>query len=259
MGLLSSVTKRGAKLAVPRIGRIAPDQTESFLDKVLARAIAGGGPFDSAVEVADAALADAGGDVDKAVGKLIDSHTRLAGAQGFLTNVGGLVTLAVTIPANVAGIVMVQLRLHAAIAHLHGLDLDDDGVRAALLVTLLGTKATRKLVKDGDLPGDARWLVDNGRGTLPPVEPVERVEPVEPAQPGAGLETAEDRKAPAGSLTRQVTAEVAATLVGMMGGKQLATTVGKRVPLFGGIVGGFADARATRRTGREAAAALPRR
>lgn len=225
MGVISYVAKRGGRIAAPRVGRIAPGSTEGFLQKVLDRAIAGTGPFDSAVTVATEALQEAGGDVDRAVGDLISSHTRLAGAQGFVTNIGGLVTMAVSIPANVTGLVMVQLRLHAAIAHLHGLDLAAPGVRAALLVTLLGHDATEKLVRSKDLPGNARWLASGGQ---------------------AGPDT-----------SQRVAAEVAAALVGALGGKQLATMVGKRVPVFGGLVGAATDARATKRLGRDAARDLP--
>lgn len=232
VGVFRSAGKYGGKMAATRVGRIAPGQTERFLTRVLDRAIVGAGPFDSARDVAAEVLEDEGGDVDRAVKHLIDSQARLAGAQGFLTNIGGLVTAAVTIPANVAGLIMVQLRLHAAIAHLYGLDLDDEGVRSALLVTLLGTKQTDKLVRDGDLPGNARWLANGG---------------------------AAGQKADGGSsVAERVTAEVAATLVAMLGGKQLAGTVGKRIPLLGGVIGGVTDARATRRTGQDAARDLPR-
>jgi uncharacterized protein (DUF697 family) len=236
VGVFRSAGKYGGRFAATRVGRIAPGQTERFLTRVLDRAINGAGPFDSARDVAAEVLEDEGGDVDRAVKHLIDSQTRLAGAQGFLTNIGGLVTAAVTIPANVAGLIMVQLRLHAAIAHLYGLDLDDEGVRSALLVTLLGSKQTDKLVRNGDLPGNVRWLAEGGAN----------------AQQGA-------RKAGDGpSVAERVTAEVASTLVAMLGGKQLAGTVGKRIPLLGGVIGGVTDARSTRRTGQDAARDLPR-
>lgn len=221
MGVFKFLAKKGGGFAAPRIGRIAPGFTEGFLRKVLARAIAGTGPFDPAAQVAEEALAEADGDVERAVESLIRSHVRLAGAQGFLTNVGGLVTVAVTIPANVTGLVMVQLRLHAAIALLHDLDLDDEGVRAGVLVTLLGHDETEKLVRKGKLPGNARWLAGGGE-----------------IGPEAG---------------QRVAAQVAATLVAALGGKQLATTLGKRVPVLGGVVGAATDARATKRLGRDAA------
>lgn len=220
MGLLTSLAKRGGKAAAPRVGKIAPGATDGFLQKVLDRAVRGTGPFDPARKVADDALAGADGDVEAAVDALVASHSKLAATQGFVTNVGGLITLPVSIPANVAGLTLVQLRLHAALAHLHGHDLDDPGVRAAVLVTLLGHGETKKLVRSGDLPGNARWLAAGG---------------------SQAPDTAE-----------KVAAEVAATLVGLLGGKQMATFVGKRVPLFGGVVGAATDARATYKLGQDA-------
>ena len=54
------------------------------------------------------------GDVDKAVHEVIEDHVRYAGAQGFATNIGGLVTAALTIPANIAGLALIQCRLVAS-------------------------------------------------------------------------------------------------------------------------------------------------
>lgn len=221
MGIFSSLTKRGGAMAAPRIGTIAPGFTEGFLQKVLDRAIAGTGPFHGAQSVADKALEDGGGNVDRAINGLVRSHVRLSGAQGFLTNIGGLVTMVVSVPANVTGLVMVQLRLHAAIATLHGHDLADPGVRAAVLVTLLGHDETEKLVRKKELPGNAQWLAgggDSGQDTI-----------------------------------RRVAAQVAARLIGSLGGKRLASLAGKRIPVLGGLVGAATDARATKRLGRDAA------
>jgi hypothetical protein len=220
MGFLSSLARRGGKMAAPRVGKIAPGFTDGFLKKVLDRAIRGTGPFDPARQLADEALEEHHGDKAAAGRALVRFHERLAATQGFVTNIGGLVTMAVTVPANVTGLVLVQLRLHAAIAHLHGNDLDDPGVRAAILVSLLGHDETEKLVKKGDLPGNVSWLARGGAGK--------------------------------GDVSQQVAAEVASALVGQLGGKQMASMVGKRIPLFGGVVGAATDARATHKLGEDA-------
>jgi hypothetical protein len=226
MGLVSSLSRRGGKALAPRIGKFAPGVTTSFLDQVLDRAIKGAGPLDGAAKVADTTLREHGGDVAGAAEALVRSHARLAATQGFLTNIGGLVTLAVSIPANVTGLTLVQLRLHAAIAHLNGLDLATAPVRSAVLVSLLGHDETASLVKKKKLPGNAAWLAANG------------TESAETAQ--------------------RVAAQVAATLVAQLGGKQLASTVGKRIPLFGGVVGAGTDARSTWKLGHDAVRDLTR-
>jgi uncharacterized protein (DUF697 family) len=51
-------------------------------------------------------------------------------------------------------------------------------------------------------------------------------------------------------LQRIVANEVAAELIGKVAGKRLATTVGRRVPVVGGMVGAGTDAFSTWRVGR---------
>ena len=86
---------------------------------------------------------------------MIENHVRYAGAQGFVTNLGGLVTAAVTIPANITGLALIQCRMIAGIAHLRGYDLDDPRVRNAILACMLGEDAVNALVKKRKLPGAA--------------------------------------------------------------------------------------------------------
>ena len=42
-------------------------------------------------------------------------------------------TVAITIPANITGLALIQCRMIAGIAHLRGYDLDDPRVRNAIL------------------------------------------------------------------------------------------------------------------------------
>ena len=48
-----------------------------------------------------------------------------------MTNIGGVATLPVAIPANITGVAIVQIRMVAAIAHLRGYDLNDNRVRTS--------------------------------------------------------------------------------------------------------------------------------
>ena len=105
--------------------RIAPSVASQYVRGVLDKAIDGIGPLRSAAASADSKLVDSGGDVELAITKLVRLHTTLAGAQGFVTNLGGVASLAVALPANVVGVTLVQCHLIAGIAHLRGYDLDD--------------------------------------------------------------------------------------------------------------------------------------
>lgn len=216
----------GSQVA-PRIGQLAPGLTTSFVREALQRAIAGVGPLPGAAAAADAHLRARGGDEVRAVHDVIESHVRLAGGQGFVTNLGGLVTAPVTMPANIAGLAVVQCRMVAGIAHLRGHDLSDAHVRAAVTLTLLGEDKVTEMVAAKQVTGTPYELA-----TSPSKDP--RTE-------------------------QRIAAEVAGVLVARMAGKQVVSSVGRRVPLVGGVVGAGADGFTTWKVGRYADAEfLPR-
>ena len=216
MSLSGNVGKRLA----PKITGAAPGLTTSFVREALNRAVDGVGPLPGAAAAADKQLAEQHGNVERAIHEVIENHVRYAGAQGFLTNVGGLVTAAVTIPANLTGLTMVQCRMIAGIAHLRGHDLKDPRVRNAILATLLGEESVARLVKKRTLPA-----------------------------PPMALATAPAHDA---GLDKIISAEVGADLVARVAGKRLAVTIGRRVPVVGGLVGMGADGFATWKIGRYA-------
>jgi hypothetical protein len=203
------VTQRVGKQLAPKIGKVAPGLTSSFVREALNRAINGVGPLPPAAEAADKQLAEQKGDVNRAVQEVIDNHVRYAGAQGFVTNLGGLVTAAFTIPTNISGLALIQCRMIAGIAHLRGYDLDDPRVRNAILVSILGEDSVNSLVKRKKLPA-----------------------------PPMALATAPLHDA---RLDALISAEVAADLITKVAGKRLVTTLGRRVPVVGGLVGAGAD------------------
>lgn len=206
----------GRQLA-PRVAELAPGLTTSFVREALHRAIVGFGPFSGTAKAADKALEHHDGDAEKAVRELIDDHIRLAGAQGLVTNIGGLVTMTVTVPTNITGLCVLQCRMVAGIAHLRGYDLDDPRTRNAILVCLLGHEKVDQLV---------------GRKRL--------------AGPPMALATAPVHDT---SIDAVVAAEVAADLIARVTGRRLAVTVGRRIPLMGGVVGMGADGWSTYKVG----------
>jgi EcsC protein family len=203
-----------------RLTELAPGVTAAFVREALHRAIHGIGPLPPASAAAGKQLREQGGDVDRAIHEVIENHVRYAGAQGFLTNLGGLATIAFTVPTNISGLALVECRMIAGIAHLRGYDLDDPRVRNAVLVCLLGEEQVRRLVSERKLPAPPMALA-----TAPAHDP---------------------------SLDRVISAEVAADLVAKVAGKKLAGTVARRIPLVGGFVGMGTDGYATWRIGRYA-------
>jgi hypothetical protein len=207
MGKASATGRLVARHVGPRVPHLAPDLTHSFVREALHRAIHGIGPLPPAAQAAE--KSDVRG--------IIDDHVRYAGAQGLLTGLGGVITAAVTIPANVAGLALIQSRMVAAIAHRRGYDLDDPRVRNAILTCMLGRELVDQKIKQRLLPGPPMAIA-----TAPVHDP---------------------------DLDRLLAAEVASDLVTRVGGKRLAITIARRTPIVGGAFGMTADGWATWRIG----------
>lgn len=82
-----------------------------------------------------------------AANSMIRWQNTKAATSGFLTGLGGIVTLPVAIPANVASVMYVQLRMITAIAYLGGYDPKDDRVKALVYACLAGN-AAKDILKD---------------------------------------------------------------------------------------------------------------
>ncbi|MFW5471069.1 EcsC family protein [Knoellia sp. CPCC 206435] len=127
------------------LGSSATKMVENLLDS----GIDGKGPFDPAASVAASALKKNGGNVEAAVDDVVKSHLKLAAAGGFVTSLGGFITLPVALPANVLGFYLLATRMTAAVAHLRGHDLTQPQIRTAVLLTLVGADADDLLAKAG--------------------------------------------------------------------------------------------------------------
>ncbi|MFV0452576.1 MAG: EcsC family protein [Propioniciclava sp.] len=156
--------------------------------------------------------------VEDAIDGLVVNHIGLAMAQGFVTNLGGLATVAVALPANMAGVAVLQIRMVAAIAHLRGYDIEAARVRTALAMCLLGEEGSTRLVRTGILPG------------LPVVVATAPVH-------DRNLDTV---------ISERLFGELAARL----GGRHAGVMLARRIPLLGGGVGGALDAAHTHGIGR---------
>ena len=216
MGIVGSL----GKALAPQVQKIAPDRSANFVHEALRRAVDGVGPLPGAAAAADKQLEEQGGDVDLAIHEVIENHVRYAGAQGFATNVGGLVTAALTIPANITGLALLQCRMVAGIAHLRGYDLTDPRVLNAILGCMLGEDSIVSLVKKKKIPAPPMAIA-----TAPAHDP---------------------------HLDKVMAAEVTSELLTKVAGKQVATTVGRRVPVVGGLIGAGADGYTTWQIGRYA-------
>jgi hypothetical protein len=123
-------------------GHRAADAAVTYL---LRAGIDGGGRLASADAAAVRALRGHA-DAEDAIDRIVTTHTGLAAAGGFVTGIGGFVTLPVALPANVLGFYVIATRMVAAIAAVRGHDVKDDAVRTSVLLALTGNDAS-KVVK----------------------------------------------------------------------------------------------------------------
>ena len=206
---------------------VTPQIAGGALRRVLELAIDGYGRLPGAKAVAAKHLQRHSGSVDNAIDSIIEAHVRLASAQGFVTNLGGIAALAIAVPANLAGVAVLQVRMVAAIAHLRGYDVNDNRVRTALVMCLLGGEQIAKRIVEGQLPTSPMTVA-----TAPVFDP---------------------------DLDRVVAEEVTSGLASRVGGRNMALVVTKRVPLLGGGIGAVMDGYATHQIGKYAKSELLRR
>ncbi|MHB1011175.1 MAG: EcsC family protein [Propionibacteriaceae bacterium] len=206
-------------------GRVGPTAGSALL-RLVDLAIDGVSTLPGAKTSAAKALQKRG-DADAAVDWLITSHVAMASAQGFATNVGGVVTTILTTPANITGVVIIQMRLVACIAHLRGYDIDDRRVRTAMLMCLLGDEELRRQIESGRLPTSPMAVA---------------TAPVSDA-----------------ALDLKVAERIVADVLTNIGGKRLSSLVGRKIPLIGGGVGAIYDGYGTHLIGQCAKAQLPKR
>ena len=206
--------------APEQVGSAAPQFTANAVRRALDAAIGGIGPVPGAAQVAERIHNDQHGDEIATIKELIDVHVRMAAAQGLLTNLGGLVTATLAIPANITGLAFLQIRLIASIMHLRGYDLYDARVQTAVLSALLGESKILELLRAARVPTTPMAIA-----TAPVGDP---------------------------QLSLVMANEVAAELVTRVAGKRLATTIARRTPLVGGFFGASTDAYWTWQAGRYA-------
>src|SRR5262245_22793215 len=199
---VAGVAKFLASSLAPAPQRLAPHAAAGVLRQVLDVAIDGYKGFPGAEAIARRFADKYPDDPRKAVDAIVDLHVRLAGLQGAVTSVGGLITLPIALPANVTGLAVVQARMVASIAALRGYDLSDPRVRTAVITCMLGDQGVADRLKRASLPTSPLAMA-----TAPVFDP---------------------------ELDRRVSSEVATELVARVSGKRMALSVTRRVPLLGG-------------------------
>ncbi|SFG73879.1 EcsC family protein [Sporolactobacillus nakayamae] len=159
------------------------------------------------------------GSVDKAINKLIHWQNTKSATAGFLTGLGGLITLPVAIPADVASVTYVQIRMVAAIAIMRNYDIKDDQVKTFVFLALTGNSVSDVLKNVG-----IKTATQLGKQAIKKV-PIEIIKAINKA--------------------------VGFRLITKFGEKGI-VNLGKAVPLLGGVIGGTMDGVSTNIIGKTA-------
>ncbi|RCK78255.1 MAG: hypothetical protein OZSIB_1632 [Candidatus Ozemobacter sibiricus] len=126
---------------------------ESMISKALAWAYEsalapGGRGIESAYDLAREYGAGEGSLASK-VDAFIRWQKAKAGMAGFVAGLGGLLTLPVAVPANIASVLFIQVRMIAAIAIMCGHDPREDRVKTLIFACLCGSEAKEILKHAG--------------------------------------------------------------------------------------------------------------
>ena len=157
--------------------------------------------------------------VDEAIDTFINWQCAKCATSGFITGLGGLLTLPVAIPANISSVIIVQIRMIATIAKMRGYNLKDDQVKTLVFVALTGQAATDILKQAGITIG---------------------------SKVGINL----IKKMPM-KVIYQINKKVGFRLVTKFGQKGI-INLGKLVPIVGGVIGGTVDTVGTLTVGKTA-------
>ncbi|MFV0329266.1 MAG: EcsC family protein [Dysgonomonas sp.] len=176
------------------------------LDWAYSKAINGFTGVDSAYDLGNSYLQQ-NGTLEQQVDSLIKWQVAKAATSGFVTGLGGVMTMPLTVPANIASVIYVQIRMIAAIAYMGGYDIRDDRVKSLVYICMVGNGA-KELLKDMSVKAGEKLLTKT----------IEKV-------------------------SIKLTSKI---------GEKGVTSLGKAVPVLGGVVGGSFDAVTTRLVGKVA-------
>jgi len=103
--------------------------------------------MESASEMAELYMNKYPGSKLAAANALIRAQNVKSAASGFITGLGGLATMPIAIPMNLASVLYIQVRMVMAVAIIGGHNVKEDKVKAFVFACLAGNKA-RELLKE---------------------------------------------------------------------------------------------------------------
>lgn len=130
--------------------------TSLLLDWVYNKALTGFTGTDSAYSLAHSYL-NTPGTLSEQVDRLIKWQVTKSATSGFITGFGGFALMPFSVPANIASVIYIQIRMIAAIAHMGGHDLQNDRVKSMIYICMAGNGA-KELAKDAGIKAGEKAL-----------------------------------------------------------------------------------------------------
>ena len=179
-----------------------------LLDKLYNQSIHGIAKVSPPVEELANNYLEKSNDATTAAKKFINYQIAKCTTAGFVTGLGGIITLPVAIPANVGSVMYVQMRMIACLAYMGGYDTNSDQVQTLVYACLAGISIDQILKQAG-------------------------------IQFGNKFVMAMVKKIPGEVLTK-INQKVGFRFVTKFGTKGI-VNIGKAVPVVGGMIGGGFD------------------
>ncbi len=193
--------------------KTSQEEIMQLLDKLYDQSIHGIAKVSPPIEELANSYLEKSNDTATAAKKFINYQVAKCTTSGFVTGLGGLITLPVAIPANVGSVMYVQMRMIACLAHMGGYDTNSDQVQTLVYACLAGISIDQILKQAGIRFGNKFVM-------------------------------AMVKKIPGEVLTK-INQKVGFRFITKFGTKGI-INIGKAVPVVGGIIGGGFDFAETR-------------
>lgn len=188
--------------------KVSQEEIMQLLDKLYEQSVQGISKVSPPIEELANDYLRRSKEVDTAAKRFINYQTAKCTTSGFLTGLGGLITLPVAIPANVGSVMYVQMRMIACLAYMGGYDTNSDQVQTLVYACLAGISVDQILKQAG-------------------------------IQFGTRFTMAMVKKIP-GTVLTKINQKVGFRFLTKFGTKGI-INIGKAVPFVGGVIGGGFD------------------
>ena len=189
------------------------EQVMQLLDKLYAQCLDGIPKVSPPISELANDYLEKHGSVYTAANSFVDYQVAKCTPSGFLTGIGGLITLPVAIPANISSVLYVQMRMIACLAYMGGYDVGSDQVQTLVYACLAGV-AVNQLLKQAGIQFGNKFAV------------------------------AMVRKVPGSGLTK-INQKIGFRFITKFGSTGI-INLGKAIPFVGGVIGGGMDFAETR-------------